>query len=67
MLHTWITDDVIAIATGFILFSSLTSLSTIVTCILERKKNLSKKTKMYRSGRRICIRNASIGFPDAAM
>ena len=41
MLHTWVTEDVIVIATGFILFSLLTILSTIV--MLESRESLRKK------------------------
>ena len=41
MLRTWVTEDVIVIATGFILFSSLTILSTIV--MLESRKSLRTK------------------------
>ena len=41
MFPTRITEDVIVIATGFILFSSLTILSTIL--MLESKESLRKK------------------------
>ena len=41
MLHTWVTEDVIVIATGFIFLSSLTILSTIV--MLESRESLRKK------------------------
>ena len=41
MFPTRITEDVIVIATGFILFSSLTILSTIV--MLESRESLRKK------------------------
>ena len=62
MLRT-ITEDVIEIATGFILFSSLFVLSTIVT--LESRENLRKKE--HRTGQIFLIRKASIGAPDATM
>ena len=41
MLHTWVTEDVIVIATGFIFLSLLTILSTIV--MLESRESLRKK------------------------
>ena len=41
MFPTRITEDVIVIATGFILFSSLTILSTIV--MLESRESLRKE------------------------
>ena len=41
MLRTRVTEDVIVIATGFILYSSLTILSTIV--MLESRESLRKK------------------------
>ena len=41
MLHTRVTDDVVVIATGLILFPSLTILSTIV--MMESRKSLRKK------------------------
>ena len=62
MLRT-ITEDVTEIATGFILFSSLFVLSTIVT--LESRENLRKKE--HRSGQIFFVRKASIGAPDATM
>ena len=63
MLCTRVTEDVIVIATGFILFSSLTILSTSYV----GKQGESEKEKVYRSGQRIFIRKASIGAPDATM
>ena len=64
MLRTRVTKDVIVIATGFILFSSLTILSTIV--MLESRESLRKKN-VYRNGQRFFIRKTSIGVPDATM
>ena len=64
MLHTWVTEDVIVIETGFILFSSLTIL---FDDSYVGKQGESEKEKVYRSGQRIFIRKASIGAPDATM
>ena len=41
MLRTWVTEDVIVIAAGFIIFSSLAIVSTIV--MLESRESLRKR------------------------
>ena len=65
MMRTTVTEDVIVIATGFILFSSLTILSTIYSYVGMHGE--SEKEKMKRSGQRIFIRKASIGAPGTAV
>ena len=64
MLHTWVTEDVIVIATVFILFF-IANHSFDDSYV--GKQGESKKEKVYRSGQRIFIRKASIGAFDATI
>ena len=64
MLRRKVTKDVIVIATGFVLFSSLIILSTIV--MLESRESLRKK-KCTEVVKEFSLEKASIGAPDATM
>ena len=64
MLCTRVTEDVIVITTGFILFFIA---NHSFDDSYMRKQGESEKEKRYRSGQIIFIRKASIGAPDATM